>query len=142
MDLQLLKPVIRKPPFNLGQYLSICERNYHSLVHLMQTPCLQQWRDPEHEDGIQVEVHNRGKWVIELKLAQKNSLHPEFPPLNLTIRLYHDFHIAEILTFQNRNTPSPGICKKHFRADEKMQQNVFLLQWLHRLMANPASSQP
>jgi len=124
---------------NLSKLMSDCEINYHRLMRLLpEIDDLEEWRfgvDANTEQLKQVSIHivERSKYTTTVAVAQESLLEDWVPKPTLTVRLYHDAQMAEVLTFQRnryiRQTYTyPN--EKMFQPDEKAQLNVFLGEWL------------
>lgn len=121
--------------FSLSRHLMLCERNYAMLMRL-----LRQARAHRPRLALKVAaqrgpdcllVHRSSShWSDVLQLSQAARLHQKYPPLSLTVRLCHDFYVSEITHFQGKRPPMPGFAAAHSPADEKLQQSLFLNQWL------------
>lgn len=124
---------------DLRKMLSDCEINYHRLIRLL----------PRLDDeevwsfGIQaasdqlrqvsISVVERSRYTTTVAVAQESLLENWVPKPTLTVRLYHDAQMAEVLSFQvNRQWAGaydyPNA--RMYQPDEKAQQNAFLGEWL------------
>lgn len=124
---------------NLSKLMSDCEINYHRIMRLLpELDDLEEWRfgvDANTDQLKQVSIHivERSKYTTTVAVAQESLLDDWVPKPTLTVRLYHDAQMAEVLTFQRnryiRQTYTyPN--EKMFQPDEKAQLNVFLGEWL------------
>lgn len=124
---------------NLSKLMSDCEINYHRLMRLLpEIDDLEEWRfgvDANTDKLKQVSIHvvERSKYTTTVAVAQESLLDDWVPKPTLTVRLYHDAQMAEVLTFQrNRYIRQTYLYpnEKMFQPDEKAQLNVFLGEWL------------
>ncbi|MAR90254.1 MAG: hypothetical protein CML06_05145 [Pseudomonadales bacterium] len=119
--------------------MSDCEINYHRLMRLL--PELEQQEDwlfgvdgnPEKTRKVRIHVVERSRYTTTVNVAQESLLDDWVPKPVITVRLYHDAQMAEVLSFQrNRHLrqsyPYPN--EKMFQPDEKAQLNTFLGEWL------------
>lgn len=124
---------------NLSKLMSDCEINYHRLMRLLpELDDLDEWCfgvDANTEQLKQVSIHivERSKYTTTVNVAQESLLDDWVPKPTLTVRLYHDAQMAEVLSFQRnryiRQTYTyPN--EKMFQPDEKAQLNAFLGEWL------------
>lgn len=119
--------------------LSDCEINYHRLIRLL--PTLndeEEWlfgveAATDQLRQVSISVVERSKYTTTLAVAQESLLDDWVPKPTLTVRLYHDAKMAEVLAFQ-RNHHLDGIYdypnRNMYHRDEKAQQNAFLGEWL------------
>jgi uncharacterized protein YqiB (DUF1249 family) len=124
---------------NLRKLMSDCEINYHRLMRLLpEIDEQEEWCfgvDADSEQLRQVSIHvvERSKYTTTVAVVQESLLDDWVPKPTLTVRLYHDAHMAEVLSFQRnryirQNYTYPN--EKMFQPDEKAQLNVFLGEWL------------
>lgn len=125
---------------NLSKLISDCEINYHRMMRLLpELDDQDEWLfgvDGHHEQNLKqvsIQVVERCKYTTTVAVTQESLLDEWVPQPTLTVRLYHDAHMAEVLTYQrNRsirpNYPYPN--EKMFQPDEKAQLNSFLGEWL------------
>ncbi len=124
---------------NLRKLIGDCEVNYHRFMRL-----LPEIDDIEHWlfalEGVKSElkqvsirVVERSKYTVTLAVDQESLLDNWIPKPLITVRLYHDAQMAEVLSFQKNRYlqqayPYPN--KNMFYPDEKAQLNSFLGEWL------------
>lgn len=124
---------------NLSKLMSDCEINYHRLMRLLpEIDEQEEWCfgvDADSEQLRQVSIHvvERSKYTTTVAVAQESLLEDWVPKPTLTVRLYHDAQMAEVLSFQRnryirQNYHYPN--EKMFQPDEKAQLNAFLGEWL------------
>lgn len=124
---------------DLRKMLSDCEINYHRLIRLL--PRLddeEEWRfgveaATDQLRQVSICVVERSRYTTTVAVAQESLLENWVPKPTLTVRLYHDAQMAEVLSFQvNRQWAGryeyPNA--RMYQPDEKAQQNAFLGEWL------------
>lgn len=126
---------MRVARFSLSRHLMLCERNYSLLMRILRH-CKQDGTGVEWELPAQLGPsciftwQSSSRWGDVLRMSQSRRLHDDFQQLVLMVGLYHDFYVAEITHFQGKRPPMPGVPEARSSADEKLQQNLFLNQWL------------
>ena len=124
---------------DLKGFISSCETNYLRLLRLLPTIDEQsEWSfgvetASEELSRVSIFVIERSKYTVTLRLAQESDLVDWMPQPTITVRLYHDAHVAEVLSFQkNRYVRQryeyPN--QRMYMPDEKAQLNAFLGEWL------------
>ena len=125
---------------DLRKFIGNCESNYHRLLRLL--PGMDEedrWVFGAENGGrdeltqVRVRVLERSKYTTTLSLLQEPTQVECLPGILMTVRLYHDARVAEVLSFQrNRHIRQtydyPN--KKLYQRDEKAQLNLFLGEWL------------
>lgn len=119
--------------------MSDCEVNYHRMMRLL--PELDEeelWQFRVEGGGgstrqVSIRVTERSKYTTTLAVVQESLLSELLPKPTISVRLYHDAKMAEVLSFQrNRHMKAhyeyPN--DKMFHPDEKSQLNRFLGEWL------------
>ena len=124
---------------DLRKMLSDCEINYHRLIRLL--PSIddeEEWlfgveASSEQLRQVSICVVERSKYTTTVAVAQESLLADWVPKPTITVRLYHDAQMAEVLSFE-RNNYLRGTYDypnaRMFQRDEKAQQNAFLGEWL------------
>ncbi|PCJ14628.1 MAG: hypothetical protein COB04_14785 [Gammaproteobacteria bacterium] len=153
---------------DLSGFIVRCEANYRLLLKLM--PDIQD--DDELDFGlaplqqtfgyINISVTERCKYTTTITITQTNHAHSDLSPEDqdleseawlqestMSIRLYHDARMAEVLSFQKQGRIKPSYeypNRKMFQRDEKAQLNQFLGEWLNyclrvgQVLDNPMDS--
>lgn len=119
--------------------LSDCEINYHRLIRLLpELDDEQEWlfgveAATDQLRQVSISVIERSRYTTTVAVAQESLLSDWVPKPTLTVRLYHDAQMAEVLSFRlNRHLdgtydyPNANM----YQPDEKAQQNAFLGEWL------------
>nr|WP_215909096.1 DUF1249 domain-containing protein [Pseudoalteromonas ostreae] len=115
--------------------MTLCEHNYLRALKLLPN---------ERKEGNtrQVQLANNqfvikvdgcAKYTMDISITQLTGMLKGFNPLFLTVRLYHDAKVAEIIhhDYHQRIKPSYGYPNpKMHQKDEKYQLNAFLYDWL------------
>ena len=126
---------------NLKRLISDCEVNYHRMMRLLPELDEQEhWcfgvdggSDQEQVKQVSIRVVERSKYTTTVAVAQESLLDDWVPKPTLTVRLYHDAHMAEVLSFQRNRYVRQSYSypnAKMYQPDEKAQLNVFLGEWL------------
>jgi uncharacterized protein YqiB (DUF1249 family) len=120
---------------SLPKYLTLCEHNYLRLLKLLpaneENQSLRKVKLGNSEFAITVD--NTEKYTQDISIKQLNGALKGVMPLYLTVRLYHDAKVAEIVhhDYHQRIKPSYGYPNpKMHQKDEKYQLNAFLYDWL------------
>jgi len=124
---------------DLRKMLSDCEINYHRLIRLLpRIDDEEEWRfgveaATDQLRQVSISVVERSRYTTTVAVAQESLLEHWVPKPTLTVRLYHDAQMAEVLSFQvNRQWSGtydyPNA--RMYQPDEKAQQNAFLGEWL------------
>jgi len=124
---------------DLKGFIGNCETNYLRFIRLL--PLIDEQSEwsfgvetaTEELSKVSIHVVERSKYTVTLRLAQESDLADWMPQPAITVRLYHDAHMAEVLSFQkNRYVRQryeyPN--QKMYMPDEKAQLNIFLGEWL------------
>lgn len=127
---------LRRYQPDLPAFLRCCERNYVTLRLLVRG--LSQPGDKLHwalDDHTQVELSlvEETKYTCTVALEQKRRGAASFMLPLMTVRLYHDARVAEVLSSQQISRLKPRYDypnKKMLHKDEKIQVNQFLAEWL------------
>ena len=124
---------------DLRGFISNCETNYLRFLKLLPEIDDQSgWSfgiesSNEELSKVLIQVVERSKYTVTLRLIQESELADWMPVPTITVRLYHDAHVAEVLSFQKnpyvkQRYEYPN--KKMYMPDEKAQLNRFLGEWL------------
>ncbi|MBE0366861.1 DUF1249 domain-containing protein [Pseudoalteromonas sp. MMG013] len=119
---------------SLPKYITLCERNYLRVLKVL----------PPEEPGAQrtIELANAhydivvdgcAKYTTDITIRQTVSISDFLPEFQLSVRLYHDAKVAEVIhhDFHQRIKPSYGYPNPSMhQKDEKYQLNAFLADWL------------
>ena len=125
---------------NLSKLISDCEINYHRMMRLLpEIDDQEEWlfgvdaAEGQRLRQVSIRVSERSKYTTTVAVAQESLIDEWVPKPTLTVRLYHDAHMAEVLSYQRNRSirqtyPYPN--EKMYQPDEKAQLNTFLGEWL------------
>jgi hypothetical protein len=122
---------------HLPSILAICENNYVCMLKLL-PDCDSE--DLTYEFSItnkltyRITILDSTRYTSTLNVDQVNVSTPNFLRPSMTVRLYHDAKVAEVLESQRIAHLQPVYeypnLNMHQR-NEKFMVNVFLAEWLH-----------
>ncbi|KPH62678.1 cytoplasmic protein [Pseudoalteromonas porphyrae] len=120
---------------NLPKYLTLCEHNYLRALKLLPSDReVGSARDVQlGNNQFTIKVDGCAKYTMDISIRQLTGMLKGFNPLFLTVRLYHDAKVAEIVhhDYHQRIKPSYGYPNPQMhQKDEKYQLNAFLYDWL------------
>jgi uncharacterized protein len=136
---------------DLKKQMAECEGNYIRLLKLL--PDLEEndrWQfaisdESLHLGELAICVIERSKYTTLLRIWQKDSWGEWLNQPELSVRMYHDARLAEVVGYQKQrhldgryHYPNP----KMRQPDEKMQINLFLAEWLSHLQQYGHSVDP
>jgi uncharacterized protein YqiB (DUF1249 family) len=118
---------------DLAAELAECEANFARLQRLL--PRLE--RDSHTFNvgtnlHLHIEVTERNPYTTTLEISQPPAEIPTVAP-RLTVRIYHDARLAEVVAFTSRRRVQPRYDYPNaamYQPDEKSQWNRFLGEWL------------
>lgn len=136
--------VSNKPRYkiDLASQQAECEANYHRLLKIL--PGIRQSEEKNEpwlfEIGVgtvsgevRIEVMERAPYTTTIKITQQQASNSWAKAPTLTVCLYHDVCMAEVVAWQNHRRlraryeyPNPDM----YQSDEKAQFNQFLREWL------------
>lgn len=126
---------------SLPKYLTLCEHNYLRALKL-----LPKHRDVGSSRKVQlgsnqflVAIESTAKYTMDIAITQQSGMLLGIAPLFLTVRLYHDAKVAEIIhhDYHQRIKPSYAYPNPNMhQKDEKYQLNAFLHDWLAACLEN------
>ncbi|KAF7765382.1 hypothetical protein PUND_a1047 [Pseudoalteromonas undina] len=120
---------------SLPKYLTLCEHNYVRLLKLLpHEQVIGNVREIKlgHSEFV-IHIDDSAKYTLDVSIKQLNGMLVGIAPLYLTVRLYNDAKVAEIIhhDYHQRIKPSYGYPNpKMHQKDEKYQLNAFLYDWL------------
>lgn len=130
---------------DLPAYHADCDANYLRLCKLLpELDSRTYWRYQMPHGALEMLVQERSRYTTEVCLsAEAESGAPKWlAPPQITVRLYHDAQMAEVVAVDGRGPvggngvnftfPNPRMQ----RADERQQVNRFLGEWLGYCLAN------
>ena len=92
-----------------------------------------------------INIDDIAKYTLDISIKQLSGMVSDISPLYLTVRLYNDAKVAEIVhhDYHQRIKPSYGYPNpKMHQKDEKYQLNAFLYDWLVACVERGQSSDP
>ncbi len=123
--------------------MNIYEHNFERLVSLLPalfSACKADNAFPITLGGMHLDVLEKHKYTTVIQLKQDLPL--SLPPAALaamTVRVYHDARVAEVLSYQDHyrfipkyDYPNPKMCQRR----EKQRVNDFLGEWLDHCLSN------
>lgn len=121
----------------------VYEYNFQCLIGLLPELQSPQRRLLLHKGvagGLAVEVIEHHKYTTVIRLTQSLPLPlPLATNPMMTVRVYHDARVAEVLSYQNHQRfqprydyPNPDMCQRR----EKQRVNEFLGEWLRFCLAS------
>ncbi len=127
---------------DLKKQMAECEANYLRLMKLL--PDLdesQQWHfavsdESLHLGELVIKVTERSKYTTLLRIFQKDSWGHWLSQPELSVRMYHDARMAEVVGYQKQRHFEGRYLypnDKMRQPDEKLQINLFLGEWLAHL---------
>ncbi len=95
--------------------------------------CIADLEDIQEKVTVEIKILEAFKYTTTLEIVQKPQLETWMTNPSMLVRVYHDANTAEVISYQgHRNLklryvqPNP----KMYHADEKVQVNQFLGEWL------------
>jgi uncharacterized protein YqiB (DUF1249 family) len=82
---------------------------------------------------VEVEIIEAFKYTTTLKITQRPELKQWMTNPSMLVRVYHDACTAEVVSYQGHRNLKPRYSRPNpqmYHADEKMQVNAFLGEWL------------
>ncbi len=135
-------PRARKRPFrvDIARLHAVCEANYARLLRLF----------PEYEHGnrrefhvgparVTMEVVERSRYTTIFRLYQHQAEARWLGSLQIEVRAYHDAGMLEVGAFQSHRRIAARYAypnEQMLQQDEKVQQNLFLAEWLEHCLGN------
>ncbi len=82
---------------------------------------------------VEIRVIDQARYTETLALRQLDAIADWLRPLDISVRLYHDLRMAEVIRCQGQRPPWPTPPYRNLHMhhrDEKWQLNAFLGEWL------------
>lgn len=130
------RAVNRKYVPKLANMHQVCEVNYGRLLRLIpdcDTEDLQYQFQVNTSLHYTIKIIECSRYTSTLEMSQKSQLGYEFLRPVVTVRLYHDAKMAEVLSAQNIGSLKPSYQYpniKMYQRNEKEMVNLFLAEWL------------
>lgn len=127
---------------DLPGQMAECEANYHRLIKLMpHHATVDDWQfvisGGPRNHCLRIRIVERSRYTTTVQLAQLDIRVPEnhgwLRMPKLTVRLYHDARLAEVLAWEGHRSVRPRYDYPNsamYQSDEKAQLNRFLGEWL------------
>lgn len=130
------------------QHMARCEANYWLLGKLMPGAAARDsWRFAVNGTGhgwrMHIAVTERMRYTTTVEIFREDAVDNRWLQLpRLTVRLYHDAQIAEVLAWEDHRRLAvrydyPN--RQMYQCDEKTQLNEFLGEWLNLSLAQGRS---
>lgn len=124
---------------DLKGLISDCEANYLRFLRLL--PTLDENSEwafavelPSTElSRVVISVVERSRYTTTISLTQASHMGEWVPEPTITVRLYHDARLAEVLSYQQNHRIRQSYeypNAKMYHRNEKAQLNTFLGEWL------------
>lgn len=121
---------------HLPSILATCEHNYMCMLRLLpdcDTQDLGYDFDVSPSLKYRIKIVDSSRYTSTLEMSQVSADSPKFLQPKMTIRLYHDAKLAEVLTAQ-RTSGLKAVYEypnlNMHQSNEKYMVNVFLAEWL------------
>jgi uncharacterized protein YqiB (DUF1249 family) len=131
---------------HLPSILATCENNYVCMLKLLpdcDTEDLAYEFEVSSAMTYRIQIVDTSRYTSTLEMSQINAGVPAFLCPKMTIRLYHDAKVAEVLESQRTSRLEPAYeypnLNMHQR-NEKYMVNVFLAEWLHFCLSQSTAS--
>lgn len=121
---------------NLSSLQATCEHNYlHVLKLLPDVDTESLTYDFSAGTGLsyRIEIIDSARYTSTIEIAQTSNHGPDYLKPAMTVRLYHDARMAEVISSQNAGALAPSYSypnSKMRMRNEKHMVNVFLSEWL------------
>ncbi|ALU44233.1 hypothetical protein PRUB_a1996 [Pseudoalteromonas rubra] len=119
---------------SLPKYITLCERNYLRALKLLPEETVGNSRELHlGAASYHIRIDGIARYTTDIAVVQKQQISAHLDDFVLSVRLYHDAKVAEVIhhDFHQRIKPSyryPNPDMHH--KDEKYQLNAFLADWL------------
>ena len=124
---------------DLKGLLNDCEANYLRFVRLL--PTLDETSEwifavelpSEDLSRVVISVVERSRYTTTISLTQASHVGEWVPEPTITVRLYHDARVAEVLSYQKNQRIKQSYeypNRDMYHRNEKAQLNAFLGEWL------------
>lgn len=95
--------------------------------------CIADLDDVQEKVTVEIKILEAFKYTTTLEIVQKPQLETWMTNPSMLVRVYHDANTAEVVSYQGHRNLKPRYTQpnpKMYHADEKMQVNQFLGEWL------------
>lgn len=128
--------VTRKYVPNLPSMQAVCELNYaHFLRVLPDCDTADMTYEFTVKDALsyRITITDSARYTTTLNVEQVNAFSPAYLKPAMTVRLYHDARVAEVINSQNTGAFAASYDypnSKMRQRNEKQMVNIFLAEWL------------
>ena len=95
--------------------------------------CIADLEDVQEKVTVEIRILEAFKYTTTLEIIQKPQLETWMTNPSMLVRVYHDANTAEVISYQGHRNLKPRYAQPNprmYHADEKMQVNQFLGEWL------------
>ena len=95
--------------------------------------CIADQADESQRVTVEIKILEAFKYTTTLEIVQKPEFKKWMTNPSMLVRVYHDASTAEVVSYQGHRNLQPRYTRpnpKMYHADEKMQVNEFLGEWL------------
>ena len=95
--------------------------------------CIADLDDVQEKVTVEIKILEAFKYTTTLEIVQKPQLKTWMTNPSMLVRVYHDANTAEVISYQGHRNLKPRYAQPNprmYHADEKMQVNQFLGEWL------------
>ncbi len=131
---------------HLPSILATCEHNYVCMLKLLpdcDTADLSYTFEAARGFEYKLIILESTRYTSTIEISQVTTNTPSFLRPTMTVRLYHDAKVAEVLSSQRTQSLKPVYeypnLNMHQR-NEKFMVNVFLAEWLHFCLSQRLAS--
>ena len=139
----------RKYVPHLPSMQALCELNYSRFLRLLpdcDTESLVYRFSVAEQFTYQITIDEAARYTTTLTVSQNSTGTPEYLKPSMSVRLYHDARMAEVITSPNTGAFAPSYDypnSKMRQRNEKLMINIFLAEWLQFCLKNkPVVSAP
>lgn len=138
----------RKYVPDLPTLQAICERNYVHLLNMLpdcDTADLSYGFTAGKGLSYRIQIIESARYTSTILVEQVNISTPGYLKPSMTVRLYHDARMAEVISSQNAGALAPSYDypnAKMRQRNEKHMVNLFLTEWLHFCLNHDAQPVP
>ena len=99
--------------------------------------CIADMEDSQEQVTVEISILEAFRYTTTLEIVQHPGLQTWMTNPSMLVRAYHDANTAEVISYQGHRNFKPRYPQpnpKMYHADEKMQVNQFLGEWLSHCM--------
>lgn len=108
--------------------------------------CIADIEDQQQKVTVEIKIVEAFKYTTTLEIVQRPEFKTWMTNPSMLVRVYHDANTAEVVSYQGHRNLKPRYSlpnPKMYHADEKMQVNQFLGEWLsHCLQVGRSTKAP